>query len=161
MPQRLPRCGVDAAVQTVLLFARTGREEEAACRLTQQAIAEPQTPQPVDLQYLAIWRLQPVDESSRGGGRYVLPGPKPSTDRVLDRHSRSGTRVSHRRRPALGTAGARFMGMQVANEDQYTRATYYGAGRTVAGKWGAPPSCGATRASLPMRKGSPSCGSYG
>src|SRR5882757_11024569 len=66
MPQRLPRCGVDAAVQTVLLFARTGREEEAACRLTQQAIAEPQTPQPVDLQYLAIRPLQPVYESSRG-----------------------------------------------------------------------------------------------
>jgi hypothetical protein len=28
----------------------------------------------------------------------------------------------------LPDAGKRFMGMQVANEDQYTRATYYGAG---------------------------------
>jgi hypothetical protein len=29
---------------------------------------------------------------------------------------------------ALPDAGKRFMGMQVVNEDQYTRATYYGAG---------------------------------
>src|SRR6266478_7356326 len=29
----------------------------------------------------------------------------------------------------LPDAGKRFMAMQVANEDQYTRATYYGAGR--------------------------------
>src|SRR5437667_7556071 len=29
---------------------------------------------------------------------------------------------------ALPDAGKRFMGMQVANEDQYTRATYYDAG---------------------------------
>src|SRR5712675_2722263 len=28
----------------------------------------------------------------------------------------------------LPDAGKRFMGMQVVNEDQYTRATYYGAG---------------------------------
>src|SRR5260370_20953644 len=28
----------------------------------------------------------------------------------------------------LPDAGKRFVGMQVANEDQYTRATYYGAG---------------------------------
>src|SRR5258708_3687813 len=30
---------------------------------------------------------------------------------------------------SLPDAGKRFMAMQVANEDQYTRATYYGAGR--------------------------------
>ena len=28
----------------------------------------------------------------------------------------------------LPEAGKRFMGMQIVNEDQYTRATYYGAG---------------------------------
>src|SRR5882762_5287830 len=32
---------------------------------------------------------------------------------------------------ALPDAGKRFMGMQVANEDQYTRATYYGAGSHI------------------------------
>src|SRR5258708_22921352 len=36
---------------------------------------------------------------------------------------------------SLPDAGKRFMAMQVANEDQYTRATYYGAGRhTLTGE---------------------------
>src|SRR5260221_14786949 len=38
----------------------------------------------------------------------------------------------------LPDAGKRFMGMQVANEDQYTWATYYGAGSHGCFRWHSP-----------------------
>jgi hypothetical protein len=60
------RSGVDAAVQTVLLMAGPGREEQAVGRLTRQSVADAQAPQAVDFQRLAICCTELPEKIARG-----------------------------------------------------------------------------------------------
>jgi hypothetical protein len=69
------RGGVDSAEQTVLFPARPGREEQAAGRLPQQAVAETQAPQVADFQHLAICRTQLSEERAGRGIERIDGGP--------------------------------------------------------------------------------------